>query len=83
MFVRAVYTERTDMEKARTDALYDALKEKGYPDDFCREIAYKQMNTDYTATRMLGYDVSCVASASPTVSVTWYSCSFTFRELHP
>ena len=55
MFVRAVYTERTDMEKARTDALYYALKEKGYPDDFCREIAYKQMNTDYTATRMLGY----------------------------
>ena len=43
------------MEKARTDALYYALKEKGYPDDFCREIAYKQMNTDYTATRMLGY----------------------------
>ena len=55
MFVRAVYTERTDMEKARTDVLYYALKEKGYPDDFCREIAYKQMNTDYTATRMLGY----------------------------
>ena len=46
MFVRAVYTERTDMEKARTDVLYYALKEKGYPDDFCREIAYKQMNTD-------------------------------------
>ena len=22
---------------------------------FCREIAYKHMNTDYTATRMLGY----------------------------
>lgn len=41
--------------KARTDVLYYALKEKGYPDDFCREIAYKQMNTDYTATRMLGY----------------------------
>ena len=46
MFVRAVYTERTDMEKARTDVLYYALKEKGYPDDFCRESAYKQMNTD-------------------------------------
>ena len=46
MFVRAVYTERTDMEKARTDVLYYALKEKGYPDDFCREIAYKQMNPD-------------------------------------
>ena len=28
---------------------------KGYPDAFCREIAYKYMNTDYTATRMLGY----------------------------
>ncbi len=28
---------------------------KGYPDSLCREIAYKQMNTDYTATRMLGY----------------------------
>jgi len=26
-----------------------------YPEDFCREIAYRQMNTDYTATRMLGY----------------------------
>ena len=46
MFVREVYTERTDMEKARTAVLYYALKEKGYPDDFCREIAYKQMNTD-------------------------------------
>ena len=55
MFVKAVYTERTDMEKARTDVLYYALKEKGYPDDFCREIAYRQMNTEYTATRMLGY----------------------------
>ena len=27
----------------------------GYPDDFCRELAYRQLNTDYTATRMLGY----------------------------
>ena len=31
------------------------LQQKGYPDSLCREIAYKQMNTDYTATRMLGY----------------------------
>ncbi|MGO5542808.1 hypothetical protein ACTQWG_09970 [Blautia sp. HCP3S3_H10_1] len=31
------------------------LQEKGYPDAFCREIAYKYMITDYTATRMLGY----------------------------
>ena len=37
------------------DELYKALQQKGYPDSLCREIAYKQMNTDYTATRMLGY----------------------------
>ena len=29
--------------------------EKGYPQGLCSEIAYKYMNTDYTATRMLGY----------------------------
>ena len=34
---------------------YRALQDKGYPDELCREIAYKHMNTDYTATRMLGY----------------------------
>lgn len=43
------------MSESRTDELYHALKENGYPDDLCREIAYKHMNTDYTATRMLGY----------------------------
>lgn len=43
------------MATDRSDILYQALKDKGYPDDFCREIAYRQMNTDYTATRMLGY----------------------------
>ena len=31
------------MEKARNDELYRALKEKDYPDDFCREIAYNQI----------------------------------------
>ena len=29
--------------------------DRGYPKEFCAEIAYKNMNTDYTATRMLGY----------------------------
>ena len=43
------------MSESRTDELYHALKEKGYPDALCREIAYKYLNTDYTATRMLGY----------------------------
>ena len=43
------------MAQSKQDELYKALQQKGYPDSLCREIAYKQMNTDYTATRMLGY----------------------------
>ena len=43
------------MAAERTDELYKVLLEKGYPKELCREIAYKHMNTDYTATRMLGY----------------------------
>ena len=38
------------MAAERIDELY-----KGYPKELCAEIAYKHMNTDYTATRMLGY----------------------------
>lgn len=41
------------MEK--TEELYKVLLSRGYPREFCAEIAYKHMNTDYTATRMLGY----------------------------
>ena len=43
------------MASERTDELYRLLLEKGYPKEFCAEIAYKNMNTDDTATRMLGY----------------------------
>ena len=43
------------MASERTDELYRLLLSKGYPKEFCSEIAYKNMNTDYTATRMLGY----------------------------
>ena len=43
------------MASSRSKELYQALQSKGYPDDFCRELAYRQLNTDYTATRMLGY----------------------------
>ncbi len=39
----------------RSAELFRVLQEKGFPEDFCREIAYKRMNTDYTASRMLGY----------------------------
>ena len=43
------------MAAERTDELYKVLLDRGYPKEFCAEIAYKNMNTDYTATRMLGY----------------------------
>ena len=35
--------------------VYRALQEKDFPDEFCAEIAYKYMNTEFTADRMLGY----------------------------
>lgn len=38
-----------------TEQIYQVLLSKGYPKELCAEIAYKNMNTDYTATRMLGY----------------------------
>ncbi len=43
------------MTSERTDELYKVLLDRGYPKEFCAEIAFKNMNTDYTATRMLGY----------------------------
>ena len=43
------------MGTERTDELYKVLLTKGYPKELCAEIAYKKLNTDYTATRMLGY----------------------------
>ena len=43
------------MASDRTDELYKVLLDRGYPKEFCAEIAYRNMNTDYTATRMLGY----------------------------
>ena len=43
------------MASERTDELYKVLLDRGYPKELCAEVAYKNMNTDYTATRMLGY----------------------------
>ena len=43
------------MASERTDELYKILLSKGYPKELCAEIAYKNMNTDYTAHPMLGY----------------------------
>ena len=43
------------MASELTNELYKVLLDRGYPKEFCAEIAFKNMNTDYTATRMLGY----------------------------
>ncbi len=43
------------MASEKKAELYKLLLSKGYPEELCREIAYKHMNTDYTATRMMGY----------------------------
>lgn len=43
------------MASEKTAELYRLLLSKGYPEELRREIAYKHMNTDYTATRMMGY----------------------------
>ena len=48
------------MRSERTDELYKVLLGKGYPKELCVEIAYKNLNTDYTATRMLGYLLSLI-----------------------
>ena len=43
------------MASKQSHELYRVLLGRGYPKEFCAEIAYKHMNTEYTATRMLGY----------------------------
>lgn len=35
--------------------LLNALLEKGFPKEFCETLVTQYLNTDYTATRMLGY----------------------------
>lgn len=43
------------METDKNKQIYDELIRKGFREELCKEIAFKYMNTDYTATRMLGY----------------------------
>ncbi len=50
------------MASEMTEQLYKVLLSKGYPKELCAEIAYKNMNTEYTATRMLGYGARFMAS---------------------
>lgn len=43
--------------KPRTEIsmqLYDMMVERGYPENLC-DLVTRNLNTDYTATRMIGY----------------------------
>ena len=41
--------------------LYQIMIDRGYPEKFC-DLVTRNLNTDYTATRMIGYlsDYSCL-----------------------
>jgi len=43
------------MASNKSNDVFKKLIEMGFPDEFCREVSYKYLNTDFTATRMLGY----------------------------
>lgn len=43
------------MATEKSQELMEALLKKGYPEEFCRELTYKYLNTDYTAGRMIRY----------------------------
>ena len=36
-------------------SLYEALLQKGFPEDYCALMVKRYLRTDYTRTRMLGY----------------------------
>lgn len=59
------------MASERTNELYKVFLDRGYPKEFCAEIVYKNMNTDYTATRMLGY---LYRVSNPRIEVWWMRC---------
>lgn len=53
-------TERRGERKGKmasemSKEVYRLLLQKGFDENLSREIAFTHMNTDYTATRMLGY----------------------------
>lgn len=43
------------MATEKSGELMAELLKKGYPEEFCRELTYRYLNTDFTATRMIGY----------------------------
>lgn len=46
---------RIKMASGMSKQVYRLLLKKGFDEELSREIAFTYMNTDYTATRMLGY----------------------------
>lgn len=47
--------EYSEMGDSLGAELYDVLCGKGFPREFCDVMVTKQLTTDYTRTRMLGY----------------------------
>lgn len=43
------------MGSEKSVKVYQALKNIGFEEGLCKEIAFKYMNTDFTAQRMIGY----------------------------
>ena len=41
-------------KSAKSLELYDIMMKRGYPEEFCDQIS-KNLNTDLTAQRMIGY----------------------------
>ena len=41
-------------KSAKSLELYDIMMNRGYPEEFCDQIS-KNLNTDWTAQRMIGY----------------------------
>ena len=38
----------------KSNELYNLMLQRGYPEQFCNEVT-KNLNTDFTAKRMIGY----------------------------
>lgn len=43
------------MASEKSAEVFRLLMKRGFTEELCREIAYHQLNTDYTAGRMAGY----------------------------
>ncbi len=43
------------MKSERSRELYRLMISKNYPEEFSKIVCERYMNTDYTATRMIGY----------------------------